>query len=286
MLWIKTKKLYGYIPNILDINEARRITEFAFLIYKKLLTIYQQQSLQNTFLRLTNKNQEILTNFNIPEIDFLVYTLEPVLTMFQEQHLACTDSRCLSFISTQLHFTNRLILNHLEPAETLLLSPYLMFLEEHVAIPWHRVCLAAAKYKFNSKELAILTQMFPAASHIAESVYYQLLESLPNYQSRRGNLSQTDIRDSCLRDLNIFQVYIWLCMLEKTLAPIETELLPMCMILVEIFDIKWELTQKWCELITNQLEIFINPEYKHFLQPYTQEVRNLFFRERHNLGYK
>lgn len=290
-IWIQTKKLYGYIPNVLDINEARQITEFAFRVYRKLLEIYQKQSFQKTVASLKSNPNESLTNFNIPEIDFLVCVLEPVLTMFQEQHLVCKDSRCLSFMSAQLNFTNKLILSHLDPAEKLLLAPYLTFIEEHIAIPWYRVCLGAARYKINSPQVNILKQMFPAASHIAESVYRQLLESPledGSYEGERHrvNLNQPDIRHSCQRDLTMFQAYIWLCMLEQNFVPIETELLPMCMVLVETFDIEWEFTQKWCELLINKLESFVRPEYKDLLRSYTQEVKNLFFRERYNLGYK
>ena len=291
IIWVQTKKLYGYIPNILDINEARLITQFTFRIYRKLLEIYQQQAFQDTFLSLKSKPKGTSLNLNISDIDDLVCTLDPVLTAFQEQHFTCKDSRCLSFMSTQLNFTNRLILNHLDPAEKLLLVPYLTFIEEHVAIPWYRVCLAAAKYKINSPQVSIVKQMFPAAPRIAESVYRQLLESVPNYQNYRGqnqrrNLNQPDIRHSCQRDLNTFQAYIWLCMLEKTLTPIETELLSICMVLVETFDIQWEITQKWCELLTDKLESFVHSEYKALLQSYTQEVKNLFFQERYNLGFR
>lgn len=291
MVWVQTKKLYGYIPNILDINEARLITQFAFRVYSKLLEIYQQQAFQDNFSSLQSKSKGSSLNLNILDIDYLVCTLDPVLTMFQEQHLACKDSRCLSFMSTQLNFTNRLILNHLDPAEKLLLMPYLTFIEEHVAIPWYRVCLASAKYKINSPQLSVLKQMFPAVSHIAESVYRQLLEFIPNYQIYRGQthrkkLNQPDIRHSCQRDLNTFQAYIWLCMLEKTLAPIETELLPICMVLVETFELQWELIQKWCELLIDKLESFVHPEYKALLQSYTQEVKNLFFQERYNLDFR
>lgn len=285
MGWIQTKKLYSYIPNILDINEARLITEFAFRVYRKLLEIYQQQSFQDTFLSQEFQPREISFNLNIPEMDTLAHILEPALMMFQEQYLACKDSRCLAFISTPLNFINKLILNHLEPAEKLLIAPYLIFIEEHVAIPWHRVCAAGAKYKLNSPQLSILKHVFPAASQISESVYHQLLELLPNYQSHRGNLNQPDITHSCLRDLDVFQAYIWLCMLEKTLAPIEEELLPICAALVKSIDIQWELTQKWCELLVDKLESFLPAQYEALLQPYTQGMKELFFRERHNLGF-
>ncbi|KST62381.1 hypothetical protein [Mastigocoleus testarum] len=285
MIWIQTKKLYGYIPSVLDINEARRIAEFGFRLYDKLLKIYQQQSFQDTFLSLNSEMREASPNLNIPEIDFLVSELEPVLKIFKEQHFVCKNSHCLSFMSTQLHFTNRLILNHLNPAEKLLLEPYLTFVEEYVTIPWHRVCLAAAKYRLNSPEINIMKQMFPVTSLISESVYCQLLESLPNYQSHSGDLHQPDIRLSCERDLNMFQAYIWLCMLEKNLAPVETEMLPMCMVLVENLNIPWEFTCKWCELLISTLENCVRPEYKNLLRSYTQGVKNLFLQKRDNLGY-
>ena len=284
--WIQTKKLYNYIPNILDINEARLITESAFQIYRKLLEIYQQQSFQDTFLSQEFQLKEISFNVNIPEIDTLAYTLEPVLMMFQQQYVGCKGFRYLAFISTPLNFTNKLILSHLESGEKILIAPYLRFLEEHIIVPWHRVCAAAGKYKLNSPQLTILKQMFPAAPQIGESVYRQLLELLPNHKSHRVNLNQPDITHSFLCNLNIFQAYIWLCMLEKTLTPIEEELLPMCTVLLESLDIQWELAQKWCELLVDELENFVPLEYEALLQPYTQGMKELFFREQHNLGFR
>ena len=286
MTWVQAKKLYNYIPNILDINEARQITEFTFRVYQKLLKIYQQQSFPNTFFSLEHEPEDILSKLNIPDMDSLADALEPVLMMLQKQCLACKNWRCLSFMSTQLTFTNKLILNHLEPTEKLLITPYLRFIEEHVSIPWHRVCVAAAKYQLSSLQLNILEQMFPAAPQIAESVYRQLLEFLPDFKSHNGSLNQSDITHSCLRDLNMFQAYIWLCMLEKTLEPIEKELLPMCVVMIETFNIKWEFTQTWCELLVDKLENFVSPEDKVLLQPYTQGMKKLFFRERYNLGFK
>lgn len=42
------KRSYGYIPNIFDLNEARRITQFAFRVYRKLLEVYQQHFIEET----------------------------------------------------------------------------------------------------------------------------------------------------------------------------------------------------------------------------------------------
>ena len=82
MGWIQTKNLYSYIPNVLDLGEARRITKFSFRVYKKLLEIYQQQSPK---IEVENNS---LSQWVIPAVEDLAYALEPILIVFQEQHVA------------------------------------------------------------------------------------------------------------------------------------------------------------------------------------------------------
>lgn len=284
--WMETEKLHDYIPNVLDVNEANRITEFSFRIYRKLLEIYQQQSLQNTSSTLESTPDKRLTYVGIPDIDSLAYSLEPILLIYQEQHIASGDWRCLGFMTTQLNFTNQFILNQLEPAEKLLIQPYLKFVEEHVAIPWNRVCVAAAKHELNSPQLNLLEKMLPVAPQIAKSVYCQLVELLPNYRGRRGTLTEPGITHSSLRDLNMFQAYILLCCLEASLASMEKELLPLCIAVVEAVGIDWKLTEKWCYVLASELENYVTLEEKALLEPYTQGMKQLFFRKRYNLGFK
>ncbi len=284
--WMYTEKLYDYIPNVLDINEASRITEFSFRIYRKLLEIYQKQSLANTSSLLGLTPNQRLRYIGIPEIDGLAYSLEPILLIYQEQHIASGDWRCLGFMTTQFNFTNQLILNELEPAEKLLISPYLKFLEEHVVMPWHRVCVAAAKHELNSPQLNLLGKILPAAPLIAKSVYRKLIELLPNNRSRRGTLTEAGVIHSSLRDLNMFQAYILLCCLEGSLSSIEKELLPLCIAVVEAVGINWKLTEKWCDVLASELENCLNPEEKALLEPYTQGMKKLFLRKRYSLGFR
>jgi hypothetical protein len=275
MALIQAKALYSYIPNILDLNEARRITQFAFRVYKKLLSIYQQQSEDST-----------PTGWEIPAIDDLAYALEPILLVFQEQHIASKDWRTLGFLTTQLNFTNRLIEKKLTSDEKALLAPYLKFVEEQVAMPWQRVCTAAAKYEIDSPELAVVEQMMTETHDIAYTVYQQLLQLLPEHRSRRGLLGDSAIAHSCIRDLNMFQAYIWLCFLSKSIEPLEKEMLPLCVMVVEGVGIQWELTEKWCDLLATEMEKRLSEEYKPLVEPYTQGMRKIFFRERASLGCK
>ncbi|MBD2775924.1 hypothetical protein [Iningainema tapete] len=269
MAWIQTKTLYGYIPNILDLNEARRITQFSLRVYRKLLEIYQQQSV-----------------LGIPAVEELAYGLEPILMIFQEQHIVSKDWRALGFMTTQLNFSNSLILRKLAPAEKVLLAPYLQFVEEQVAMPWQRVCAAAAKYELDSPVFILVEQMLSAVGEIAQAAYQRLVELFPHHRSRRGGLNDLSITHSCLRDLVMFQAYILLCFLEESLTPIEVELLPLCVMVVEGVDIKWEMTEKWCQVLAWEIEIRLNPEQSSLLLPYVHQMQQLFFAHRERLGFQ
>lgn len=280
MGWIQTKTLYAYIPNVMDLTEARRITQFAFRVYKKLIDVYQKSPCVDEAL-----TDESFANFELPAIQELAYALEPTLLVFQEQHIASKDWRALGFMTTQLNFTNKLIAKKLEPSEKILLAPYLKFVEEQVAIPWQRVCAASAKYSVDSPEFRLVEEMLCSAPSIASSVYNRLLELFPDYRSRRGNLGDEDIAHSCIRDLTMFQAYLWLCLFEGTIAPIQQELLPLCAMVVQGVNIKWELTEKWWQVLEEEILNRINPQAQQLIQPYTKQIQELLWSGRHRLGY-
>ncbi|PAX52907.1 hypothetical protein [Brunnivagina elsteri] len=285
MAWIQTKTLYGYISNILDLSEARRITQFAFRVYKKLIEVYQKYPLEDFGNSTEQSQRDFEKSIGIPSIGELVYALEPTLLLFQEQHIVSKDWRSLGFLTTQLNFCNQLILKKLEPAERILITPYLKFVEEQVAMPWQRVCVAASKYKIGAVKLQLVEEMLPKSPEIARSAYNNLVELLPNQRSRRGLLNDKGITHSCIRDLNMFQAYFWLCFLEESIRPIEQELLPLCSMVVEAVNIKWELTEKWCEVLTMEILNQVTPEKKEILQPYLLQMREVFWQQRYSLGF-
>ncbi|KOP26381.1 hypothetical protein AMR41_10460 [Hapalosiphon sp. MRB220] len=283
---IQAKTFYSYIPNIVDLNEARLITQFAFRVYKQTLEFYEKSSIQEHLSQIKINENHDISVLGISEITKLAYLLEPVLLVFQEQHIISKDWRSLGFMTTQINFTNQLILKKLTSTEKILLTPYLKFIEEQVAMPWQRLCAKAAKYEVDSPELNLIEQMMSATPEIAESIYHQLVELLPNHYSRRGELSHPSIKHSCLRDLSMFQAYLWLCFLEKSMESIERELLSLCVMVVKGVGIKWEMTEKWCQILVDEISNHLNTEQKMLLWPYLQEMQQLFLKERSRLGYQ
>ncbi|WP_337884583.1 hypothetical protein [Fischerella thermalis] len=284
MAWLQTKSLHNYIPNLLDFNEAKKITESALTVYKTLLEIYQEQALYTA--NLTTKISQnylhiediVFAEFGTLAIKELAYKLEPTLIAFQEQHMACKDWCTLGFMTTQLKFTNKLILNQITPLEKILLSPYINFIEEQVAIPWQRVCAASAKYDIDSPVFTLVEQMLPAAEEIANTVYYKLVELFPNHCSRSGLLSTPTVAHSSIRDLNMFQAYLWLCVLEESLIPIEQELVDLCVMVMEKLEVKWEILQQWNQILIDEIMSRVKTEHKKVLLPYTQGMIQAFDR--------
>ncbi|MCP6759574.1 MAG: hypothetical protein NHB32_12575 [Fischerella sp. CENA71] len=284
MAWLQTKSLHNYIPNVLDFNEAKKITESALIVYKILLDFYQKQASYTSALITTSSQRFLkfedifLAEFGISTIKELAYTLEPTLIAFQEQHMACKDWCTLGFMTTQLKFTNKLILNQITPIEKILLSPYITFIEEQVAIPWQRLCVASAKHDLDSPVFTLVEQMLPMAEDIAHTVYHKLVELFPNHCSRSGLLHSPTVAQSSIRDLNMFQAYLWLCVLEESLVPVEQELVALCVMVMEKLEVKWKILQQWNQILMDEIIHRVNPEYKEILLPYIEGMIQAFDR--------
>ncbi|NEO98315.1 MAG: hypothetical protein F6K58_06475 [Symploca sp. SIO2E9] len=113
---IKAICLYSYIPNIVDLLEAKELTQCSYKIYFKILEIYQRQSppaalieekLSAMTFGLRFDSQGALGMFKVEE---LAEALEPLLLEFQQQHHDSKDRRTLGFLTTQLNFANSLLL--------------------------------------------------------------------------------------------------------------------------------------------------------------------------------
>ncbi|MBW4633933.1 MAG: hypothetical protein KME30_19125 [Iphinoe sp. HA4291-MV1] len=285
MAGILAKELYEYIPNVLDLNETRQLSQYSHQVYIKLLEFYQQSSnSQQSILWAIAGNSLSLSEWGIPNIEQLATALQPILLEFQEQHILSHDWRTLGFITTLLNFCNQLLLKQLTPIEQIIIAPYFKFVEEQVAVPWQRVCAAAAKHQLDSPALALVEQMLSVSDEIAQVVYHRITELFPNHRSRRGGLSDPGVTHSCLRDLNMFQAYLWLCMLEENTVPMEQELAALCIMVMESVDVKWELCAQWIQSLVDEIMSRVTPEQSSLLQPHTQAMQEIFFEKRQRLG--
>ncbi|NMG10836.1 hypothetical protein [Brasilonema sp. UFV-L1] len=285
---VQGKSLYEYIPDIVDSRSEQRITQFAYKAYQKLLEAYQKESgmvvVPKGGRTTSHDQQTFLLLWAIPNIEKLVSEMEDLILKYQEQHVMTRDQRVLGFLTTLLNFTNQSLITQLTLAEKVLLCPYFKFIEEYVAIPWVRVCAAAVKHQLSSPTFTLVKEMLPLTSEISSIVYCRLLELLPNHYSKRGSLGNPEVTHSCLRDLDMFQAYLWLCVLEESPKFIEQELVPLCVMVMQSVGVKWEMTNKWKQLLADEIENRLQPEHKPLLLNYTQSMEEAFFAARKRLG--
>lgn len=284
---IQTNVIFSYIPNVVSLTEGQHIARTASQVYQKVLEVYQEQSPSPALL--ATKSQEGTVNcstdafrsstmlrLSLEEVKHLATTLEPVLLRLQEQHLLAPDRRTIGFMSTQFHLTSKLVLARLTLPEQLLLSPYFKFVEEQVCIPWQRICTAAAMHDLDSPTLTLVQQMLPASGEIALRVYGRAAQLCPNLRSRRGQLSEQGVRTSSIRDIEMFQGYLWLCALEGNMTPVEQELLPLCIMVFPSIEVSWELVEQLMPLLMTEIQKRLKPEQFRILLPYAHAMQQLF----------
>jgi hypothetical protein len=269
------------------LSESQGIAKSAGQVYEKVLSVYQQQSVTPAFLAALSQADTVDLSSNASMslmklglepsvVKQLATAVEPALEQFQKQHLSSIDRRALGFMSTQFHLSTKLVLNRLTLPEQLLVSPYFKFVEEQVCIPWQRICAAAARYPADSPTLALVAQLLPKSSEIASIVYQQATQLFPNHRSHRGELLNPRVKASSLRDIEMFQAYLWLCVLEQSMAAVEQELHPLCAMVYPSVGVTWELVDQMLKGLVDEIFARLGPESQRFLLPYTSTMQQLF----------
>jgi hypothetical protein len=265
---IQTNNLFSYVPSVMDLSKAERLSQFVRQVYEKTLEIYQHTSLR----AVAPAASPVL---EMPAVEQLARELEPVLLTLREQH-RLEDLHTFGFITTSFHFCTRFVLTQLTEPELVLLSPYFKFIEEQVCMPWQRVCQAAALHHPDSSTMTLVQQMLPLSQEIAEMVYHRAAELYPTHRSRQGELSDLGVMASTIRDLNMFQAYLWLCVLEESMMAVEQELVPLCVRVLPSIGVRWELVRQMLQLLVEELLTRVEPERMQLLVPYTRAMLQLF----------
>ncbi|HEY9630281.1 MAG TPA: hypothetical protein V6C84_23555 [Coleofasciculaceae cyanobacterium] len=278
---LETHTLFSYIPNVINSPDARQIAEAVGRVYEKMLDIYQSQEPPSYYLRFMETSSLLfsklaLPTLQLPVIQQLAEEINPMLLQLQDQHVSSADLRTIGFITTNFHFSTQILMEHLTLCEQVLLNPYLKFVEEQVCIPWQRLCASAASHLLNSPDLVLVESLLEVSYAVAQAVYDRGLQQYPHHRSRRGGLHERSIRTSTLRDLNMFQGYLCLCILEGNMNAIDQELLPLCVAVFPSLEVKWELVEDMLQWLEMELLAQVSPEQRDRLRPYTQGLKKAF----------
>ena len=255
--WSKTETLLSQEVRRQGINyrliDPWEITKDAYCIYEKVLLAYGD--------RVIPQRLAVFISSDLGRI---------------RQKYTKIDPRVLGFVSMQFHYSGQLLLKLLPVSDQATVGTYFKVIDDHLYIPLQRLYEAAAKYDRNSSVLQILAKLLPINSEIATKIVFRTIELNPNYRCHSGTLSESTIKNSSLRDVEMFQIYLWLCVLEQSIAPIQQELFPLCVMIYPTLKVRWELVRQMIHLIGLELRERLEAQQVALFMPYFQALWQMF----------
>ncbi|NEP63539.1 MAG: hypothetical protein F6K31_42690 [Symploca sp. SIO2G7] len=250
----RTKRIYLQ-HEYLKFNTTVDLSKFTLKTVPVLLQYYQQQppliisSTQEEF----EAGMSPKTQFGISEIGSLADHLETCFSEFKAQHSASKDWLIQCFLTSQISITSASLLAVLDPVEQAMFKPYCDLLEEYVSIPWSRLCAAATQYNQASRQYQLVERLLENSSNISLTAYQKLSQQFSSYAINRGGLNDLKIKRSALRDFDMFQVYLWLCLLQGNLDVIENELVIFCDYVFKGMGIPWRMVTMGTRLLLEEI---------------------------------
>lgn len=212
----------------------------------------------------------------IPKFENLLLTLSPILRELKAVYFSSINRHLLGFMTTQIHFTRQHILNHLSLDENIWINPYLQLLDELICIPWQHICSVVAATQDHSEVVTLAKKMLPKMSAISALTYQKALQTYPDHTSCQGRIQSAAVQRSSLRDLSMFQAYIWLSVLEGNVVAIERKLLPICLQVFPLTNVSWDLVTFAIQTIIETVDEQLDASEKQIFEPQAETIKNLF----------
>ncbi|MBW4577121.1 MAG: hypothetical protein KME08_17740 [Aphanothece sp. CMT-3BRIN-NPC111] len=186
------------------------------------------------------------------------------------------EPRTIGFVSLQFHNTGKMLLEWLSATEQSLWMPYLKVMDDHMYMPLRAAYEAAANHSYDSPVLRAVQHLLPISSKIAYKVANEICRLHPNYRSYNGPLTQLTVKTSSIRDVEMFQVYLCLCVLEDNMRSVQQELFPLSVMLYPRLQVSWKLVQDMLQALGWAMRLYLSPEDIEIFLPYLRTLSEMF----------
>ncbi|URR35150.1 hypothetical protein NBE99_10945 [Thermosynechococcus sp. HN-54] len=186
------------------------------------------------------------------------------------------DPRVIGFVSMQFHHTGVLLLEVAPLSQRPILSSFFKVIDDHLYMPLHRAYNAAANYDYNDPALALVRHLLPQSTAIATAICDRVAQLNPQHRCFSGSLTQASVRVSSIRDVEMFQIYLWVCLLEQSLDALQRELFPLCLMLYPCLNVTWELVFQMVHLLGKEIQTRAAEHDTSVLTPYYLSLREMF----------
>lgn len=186
------------------------------------------------------------------------------------------DPRVIGFVSMQFHYTGQMLLELLNPIEQATIGSYFKVIDDHLYMPLQRAYEAAGNHPYSSSELLAVRDLMPTISAVSKTICDKVIEMYPTYSCYSGKLPSPAVRASSRRDVEMFQIYLCLCVLEGNIKSIQEELFPLCVMLYPPLKVSWGLIRNMLRLLSQELALSLNPNSMDQFRPYIKALWGMF----------
>ncbi|MCH9056346.1 hypothetical protein L5470_02575 [Synechococcus sp. PCC 6717] len=186
------------------------------------------------------------------------------------------DPRVIGFVSMQFHHTGLLLLEAAPESQRGILGSFFKVIDDHLYMPLHRAYEAAANYDYDAPALQLVRHLLPQSTAIATCICERVAALNPKHRCFSGSLSQPSVRVSSIRDVEMFQIYLWVCLLEQRLEALQRELFPLCLMLYPSLNVTWELVFQMVHLLGKEIETRAADHDTSVFIPYYLALRDMF----------
>jgi hypothetical protein len=258
--WVKTEELLcqEIFKHRIDENliDPWKIANDSQVLFEKALKSYQE--------------------YRTPD-QFSVH-ISPQCGRIRQAHTA-VDLRVLGFLSMQFHYTSQFLLAELRPPEKAAIAQYFKVMDDHLYMPLQRSYAVAADLPINAPSLAAVQQLLPISTAVAERITDQIAALNPQHQCYTGRLNNPEVRVSSIRDVEMFQIYLCLCVLEGNIAAVQQELFPLCVMLYPPLKVHWHLVEQLILLLNQEIKKCLRPETYTTFVPMINAFSDMFIED-------
>lgn len=205
----------------------------------------------------------------------LVNQVSPILGATRKQ-VTAVDSRAIGFVAMQYHYTGMHLMEMLPTTERESFATYVKVLDDHLYMPLQRAYRAAGKHSKDSLVLQAVQQLMSKVDEIAVKIVNWVIRLYPAYTCHSGLLSSPQVRTSSIRDVEMFQVYMWVCLLEGNLSALQDELFPLCVMIYPQLNVSWELVRQMVGGLRKEVRNCLSPEQAKYCEPYYENLTQMF----------
>lgn len=192
------------------------------------------------------------------------------------QNYTSVDPRAIGFVSMQFHYTGQMLLEWLSPQEQAEWMPYLKMMDDHMYMPLRAAYEAAGNHDIDSLALKAVQRLLPVSTKIAHVVCNNVCRQHPNYRTYSGSLTETIVKTASIRDAEMFQVYLCLCILQDNMGSVLRELFPLCVMLYPRLNVSWRLVQEMLQTMGWEMYNHLSPNEMAVILPYLRTMTEIF----------